>query len=203
MTPLRSLRLDGFLDQLGSRTPAPGGGAAASIAGATGAALARMVVEYSLGKKALAEHQPALGKARESLLRLAAMFLQLADEDAEAYGLVNELSRLPETDPRRTAEFAAAAAAAVAAPRAVLAACCDLLRLLEALAPITNRHLRSDLAIAAILAEAGARAARWNIVVNLPLIGDEGGRVEIDAESRREVEDAAARRGRVEAACAS
>ena len=54
-----------------------------------------------------------------------------------------------------------------------MAACVDLLRLFVSLAGITNRALRSDLGIAAVLAEATVRAGRWNGDVNLAFLGDE------------------------------
>lgn len=202
MSQLGSLTLAEYLRQVGSKTPAPGGGAVACATGATAAAIARMVVEYSLGKKNLAEHQPALQRAAAALLRLSDLFLLLADEDAAAYGLVNELSRLPETDPRRVAEYAGALEAALQAPRAALAASIDLLALVHELAPITNRHLRSDLAIAGVLGEAAARAAWWNVRVNLPGVADAARRAAIEAESTREIDLAAARRRDIEAACA-
>jgi formiminotetrahydrofolate cyclodeaminase len=195
------MTIDRLLAALGSKTPAPGGGAAACTTGATGAALARMVVQYSLGKKNLAAHQPELERADAALARLIGVMLELGDEDAAAYGLVNELSRLPERDPRRLAEHAAAAAAAVAAPRAALAACADLLRLVESLAPITNRHLHSDLAIAGVLAEAGARSAWWNVRVNLSLITDPARRAEVEAETSGQAAAAVERRAAIERAC--
>jgi formiminotetrahydrofolate cyclodeaminase len=199
--PLRTLRLEEFLQHVGSKTPAPGGGAVACSTGATGAALAKMVVEYSLGKKNLAEHQPALTRAAAALSRLSDLFMLLADEDAAAYGLVNELSKLPESDPRRAREYAGAAAAAVQAPRAALAACADLLRLTETLVPITNRHLRSDLAIAGVLGEAAAKAAWWNVSVNLPLITDPERRAAVEAECRAEIERAVRQRAAIERGC--
>lgn len=202
MTPLGSLTLVDYLRQVGSKTPAPGGGAVACATGATAAAIAKMVVEYSLGKKNLAEHQPALERAASALTRLSELFLLLADEDAAAYGLVNELSRLPESDPRRAAEYAGALEAALQAPRAALAAAIDLLALVFDLSRITNRHLRSDLAIAGVLGEAAARSAWWNVSVNLPGVTDEARREAIRAECVREIELAASRRRDIEAACA-
>lgn len=201
MSQLGSLTLSEYLRQVGSKTPAPGGGAVACATGATAAAIARMVVEYSLGKKNLAEHQPALERAAAALARLSDLFLLLADEDAAAYGLVNELSRLPENDARRVAEYAGALEAALQAPRAALAAAIDLLALVQELAPITNRHLRSDLAIAGVLGEAAARSAWWNVRVNLPGISDATRRAAIEAESAREIELAALRRRDIETAC--
>jgi formiminotetrahydrofolate cyclodeaminase len=160
-----------------------------------------MVVAYSLGKKGLAEFQGSLERADVLLRRTADLMLELAAEDAAAYGLVNELQKLPDDHPRRRAEYPGAVEAAVAAPRSVLAAACDLLRLLETLAPITNRHLRSDLAVAAILAEATARAAGWNVEINLPLLPEEARRVALGNESRALVADARARAEAVERAC--
>ena len=194
MPRFATLTLRDFLEQVGAKTPAPGGGAVASAAGAIAAALTKMVVAYSVGKKSLAEHQPALEDAARMLERTAALLMDLADEDAAAYGLVNELSRLPENDPRRIRDYPAATAAAVQAPMATLAACCDLLRLVETLAPITNRHLRSDLAISAVLAEAAGRSAWWNVAVNLPQMGDGAQAARVREECRGMLEQAGGRR---------
>jgi formiminotetrahydrofolate cyclodeaminase len=160
-----------FLASVASKTPTPGGGAVASAVGALAAALAQMVVSYSVGKKSLAQHEPRLQEATKVLERARGLLLELADEDAAAYGTVNELSKLPEGDPRRAA-LARATAASVQVPLAVMAACVDLLRLFETLAPITNKQLRSDLAIAAVLADATVRASRWNVAVNVAFLSD-------------------------------
>lgn len=166
--PTHALTLADFFSRLAARTPTPGGGAAASVAGALGAALAGMVVNYSLGKKNLAPHEAENQQALIILSTAVPMLLDLADEDAAAYGAVNELSRLPEGDPRRAAELPQAQRDSVQVPMAVGAMCVNLLRRFEALAATTNRHLRSDLAIAAILADAATRAAACNVAVNLP-----------------------------------
>jgi len=152
-----------------------------------------MVVAYSLGKKDLADHQPALSRASAVLSRTAELLIELADEDAAAYGLVNELQRLPESDARRIREWPGAVQASVDVPRAVVGACCDLLRLLEMLKPISNTRLYSDLAIAAILAEAAARAGACNVRVNLELVTAAPDRTEIEHELSRLLEDATTR----------
>lgn len=198
-TSLRSLTLDQFLEALASKTPTPGGGAAAGLVGSTAAALAGMVVAYSVGKKNLAEHEPALRDAAERLARARVLMLDLADEDAAAYGTVNELSKLPEGDPRREG-LAAAQRASVQVPMVMLAACADVLRLMESLAPITNRHLRSDLGIAGVLAESAARSALWNVRVNVQALSAGEG-LEAFAEAERLVEDCAARAARLDQAC--
>jgi formiminotetrahydrofolate cyclodeaminase len=65
-------------------------------------------------------------------------------------------------------------AASVQVPLAVMAAAVDLLRHFQELAPITNKQLKSDLAIAAVLADATTRSSRWNVAVNVAFLNDKG-----------------------------
>jgi formiminotetrahydrofolate cyclodeaminase len=88
---LASLTLDEFLRQTAAKTPTPGGGAVACTTGALAAALAGMVVSYSLGKKSLAPHQPDLEQAARSLENARSLFLRLADEDAQGISVVNRI----------------------------------------------------------------------------------------------------------------
>lgn len=198
---LSEMSLDELLVAIGSKTPTPGGGAVASIVGSLGSALAQMVVNYSIGKKSLAAYEARLRGAMLQLTRGSELFLALAAEDAEAYGLVNELSRLPESDPRRRSEMPDAMAASIQVPMTTIAACVDILRLFDELASITNKQLRSDLAIAAVLADAAARSSRWNVLVNMSGLTDPSQRMErarqmneLLGESKRLVD-------RIETAC--
>lgn len=200
MSTLADMPLRILLERVAQRTPTPGGGAVASVAGALAAALAGMVVSFSLGKKSLAAHAPALEDARGRLERARAILLRLADEDAEAYGLCNELARLPAGDARRSAEYPSALRACVQIPEAVQATCLDLLRLMDALAPITNRQLRSDLGLAAELAEATVRAGDWNVWINTQELPGEEASVARE-RSRRALESAHALLERVRGAC--
>jgi formiminotetrahydrofolate cyclodeaminase len=169
-----TLAFSDLLDAVAAKSPAPGGGFVASAVGALAAALGQMVLAYSLGRKSLAEHESHNAEVDRRLLQTRLLLLQLAKEDAAAYEIVNELQRLPEDDARRAKELPGAAMAATQIPLAVAAACTDLLRLCESLTGTTNPWLRSDLAIAAVLAEAGARACRWNVAINLSLLDDCG-----------------------------
>lgn len=198
-----AIPFEGLLASIASKTPTPGGGAVASAVGALGSALGSMVVAYSVGKKSLAPHQDELEAAVLHLARARELLLLLADADVAAYGELNALQKLPETDPKRVAGWAAAVEGALAAPSAMLAAANDLLRLLERLRPITNEWLKSDLAIAAVLGEACARSAAWNVRINLPLVTDSAERDRLRGETDRAVGDASARAASIEAACAN
>lgn len=169
---LSDLTVDALLDSIEAKTPVPGGGAVAALTMALGAALARMVVSYSQGRKTLAEHADLHAEAVTTLGRLRAAALDGAAEDARAYAKLNELWKLDADDEQRRRELPDAVRGAIAAPRDVMDACVRLLELLARLDGATNRMLRSDLVIAAILAEAAARSAACNVRVNLPLLED-------------------------------
>lgn len=196
MKPIAQHEFGALLAAIAAKAPAPGGGATACGAGALAAAQAEMVVAFSIGKKDLAAHQETLTAARARLQRGRAMFLELGDEDAQAYGLLNELQKLPPGDARREDEMPAAIAACVQIPLAALAVCADLAGLMADLGPITNKHLRSDLVISAILAEAAARACACNVRVNLPMLGDEAARAAAALEMDRLLAKAASAGGR-------
>jgi len=203
MDPIATIPFGRLLDSTAAKTPTPGGGAVASATAALAAALAQMVVAYSVGKKALAAHQGELEQAVTKLTNARAILLELAEEDAQAYGLVNELTKLPEGDARRAAEMPAAVQASIQIPMATIAACTDLLLLCNALAPMTNRMLHSDLAIAAILAEAAARASLWNVRVNASLLHEPGARAGLLDQAAAGIAEAARMRECVEMACTS
>lgn len=195
------MRFADFLGAVAAKSPAPGGGAVASASGALAAALAQMVVNYSIGKKDLLEQQEELKHALAKLERARAVFLELADEDAAAYSQLNALQKLSPGDPKRTSELPAAQQVAVQVPRSVAAAAIDLLRMFEQLAPITNRYLRSDLGIAADLAEATVRAALWNVRINTDGLPS-GQRAEIEKDGARSESEASTRRDHVRSLCA-
>lgn len=167
-----SQTIESFLHDLASKKPTPGGGAVASVTAALSAAVAQMVLNYSIGKKKLAEHRELHDDSLMKLKGVVGRALELAEEDARAYGRLNALWKLDTDDPKRLADWDDAVQAAIDAPRGVLDAAVETLRLLNDLCGKTNRMLDSDLAIAAILAEAAARSAAWNIRINLPQVED-------------------------------
>jgi formiminotetrahydrofolate cyclodeaminase len=191
MTPMtiRTLTVEQFAEALAARTPVPGGGAVAAVTLAHAAALAGMVVEFTVGKPAFAAHEDALRAAGARLAAIRAEALALADRDAAAYGALNALWKLPKDAPERAGRWPAAVAEAIDAPQAILDLAAVVAATCGTLAGRTNANLASDLAIAADLARLAARAAAHNVRVNLPSVADAG--------------DRAARAGRMDAALAA
>ena len=88
MTDFSELSIRQFLATLASSAPTPGGGTAAAIAGAMGAALTEMVGALTLSREKFAPVHDAMRSISEAARRAREEFLLLAREDSEAYDAV-------------------------------------------------------------------------------------------------------------------
>jgi len=168
--------LTGFLDALASERPTPGGGGAAAVIGATGAALVSMVCNLTAGKSAYADVEPEVRALLEDAEELRRRLLRLADEDVAAFQGVMASYRLPRaSDEEKQARGAAIQEAlrrATETPLACAEACSRLLRLSYAIAQKGNRNVISDAGVAALAVAAALRSAALNVYVNTGAIRD-------------------------------
>ena len=169
-------RLDRFVDEVASSSPAPGGGAVSALNGLMGSALFAMVARLTLaGKKYEAVHPLMRQLADRATARMDG-FRALMDEDTEAYEAVAAAYKLPrETEPEkahRAEAIQAGLKAAVAAPLKTCSLCAEALTDAEVLLEKGNPNAVTDVGVGVMLYEAGFKGARLNVEINLGTIQD-------------------------------
>ena len=178
-TSIAGSTVDVFLRELASAAPAPGGGAAAAVMGAIGAALVGMVASLTIGKKSYAQHQDLSVYLVDESGLLRERLLRLADEDAAAYSKYRQASAMPKDTPAqaqlRKEAMQQALVDSTLVPIEIMEACDKAMDLVVQATGHTNQNLASDLQIAQQALQTAASAARANIMVNLPNIEDKHG----------------------------
>lgn len=172
-------RIEEFLGTLASSAPAPGGGSVAALSGALGASLFIMVAEITMGKKKPEDKTP-IEKALETLRPVKERFVDLIDEDAAAFEKVMAAFKMPKEEEgqqearKKAIEEATIGAAEV--PAETAAAALGALEAGRDLAEYGSKSAVSDVACGALCLEAAARAAAYNIRINLGGIADAAAR---------------------------
>ncbi len=200
-TSIGALTVAQLLDAVAAKQPTPGGGTVAAVTVATAAALGEMVVRYRIGKKAAAGHKALHEDVVEVLGGLRSASLALAETDAAAFRRLSALWKLDPDDPARQSEWVDAVAGAIDAPRQVMTAGLTVLDALDRVRGTVGSMLRSDLAIAALLAQSGCEAAAWNVRINLPLLGEGAQAADLEQLTARAVTRARSLREQVEQSC--
>lgn len=175
-TGLRGETVDALLAAVGSGEPTPGGGSAAAVAGALGAALVAMVGRLTTGKDGYEDVRERMEEVVERADRARERFLELADGDAAAFGSVMESFQMPkDTEGERSARSAAIAAAfatAAEVPSRVCRLAVETLELAVEAIERGNANAASDGAAGAQLLAAAARSAAYNVAINLGSLKD-------------------------------
>jgi len=165
-----------FLDDLASERPTPGGGGAAAVSGAIGAALVSMVANLTIGKKNYEAVWQDLEAVNAKAVALRAELIRAIDEDVVAFNAVMGAYGLPRATDNEKAKRAAAIQAALKdatlAPLRAVKACFEVIRLSAAAAEKGNLNVISDAGVAVLSANAGLRSAALNVFINAKAIKD-------------------------------
>lgn len=165
-----------FLDDLASERPTPGGGGAAAVSGAIGAALVSMVANLTIGKKNYEAVWQDLEAVNAKAEALRVELIRAIDEDVVAFNAVMGAYGLPRATDDEKAKRAAAIQAALKdatlAPLRAVKACFEVIRLSAAAAEKGNLNVISDAGVAVLSANAGLRSAALNVFINAKAIKD-------------------------------
>ncbi|MCS7233046.1 MAG: cyclodeaminase/cyclohydrolase family protein [Synergistetes bacterium] len=163
---LKESTLEGFLKELSSSSPVPGGGSVAALMGALGAALISMVSNLTLGRKGYEPFEDDIKRLLNISESLMGNLLQKVDEDAEAFNSFMSALKLPKDSEERQMALEEALKKATLLPLSVMELSFEVLKLSKELLDKGNKNAMSDVAVAAISAYAGMESAYFNVLIN-------------------------------------
>jgi glutamate formiminotransferase/formiminotetrahydrofolate cyclodeaminase len=205
--PLASMQVRGFVELLGSRAPAPGGGSASALLAAMGAALGAMVGWTTYGKRKFEDKDAAMRRLIPPLDAAMKLLLPMIDRDTRAFDAYLAAVSMPKDTPEEQAARHRAMQeglkAAVAVPLEVMRAADRCWDAMAEMAQHGNPASRSDLEVGARSLEAGIWGASRNVAINLPGIEDEAFRKTVGDEAEALATRAAAKRAEVLATLAT
>ena len=171
MKKLAELQTAEFVDLLASDAPAPGGGSAAALEGALGAALTAMVCGLTVGKKKYADYQELAVETQKKAGDLKARFVDVMDRDTEAFNVVSAAFGMPkETDEEKAARSAAiqkGLEGCTATPFEMMELAVETLELTDSILGKSNDSAASDLGVSALSLRAAIQGAWLNVLINI------------------------------------
>ena len=165
-----------FVDEVSRDSPAPGGGSVAALSGALGAALGTMVANLSTSKAGFEEHKDELAKIAEKGQITKDELIKAIDDDTSAFDEVIKAMRMPkDTDEeknKRNIEMQKGYQAATLVPLKTVENCRNALDVCKEISEIMDEGMASDVGSGALMANAGAISAAYNVRINLKSIND-------------------------------
>lgn len=168
--------IGGWIAQLSSQAPTPGGGGASALAGALGSALGQMVANLTVGKKRYADVE---GEVREGLRTLEGLqddLLALADRDAAVFAPLARAYRMPEeTEKQRAVKEQVMQECLISAsevPLEIMEKAFGALDTLDFLEKKGSRMAASDVGVAAQFIRASLAGAVMNVYINTKSMKD-------------------------------
>lgn len=164
---LIDLRLTEFLDELASKSPAPGGGSVSALNGSIAASLGCMVGNLTFKKKGYENVGDEIEKIAFDLNSIRMEFLNLIDKDTESF---NQLMTALKTKDPVTIEEATKNACQIPLTTAGLAL--KTVDLLMRTAQIGNINAISDVGVGCLNLYTSFYGAKYNVLINLKSISD-------------------------------
>jgi formiminotetrahydrofolate cyclodeaminase len=165
-----------FVDAVAEPSATPGGGSVSAFAAALAAALGQMVAGLSRKKKSQTLHVDKLSEHLDALRQESGALTAAIDEDAASYDAVMAAFKLPQGDAgeiaTRDEAIQKTTKGAAEVPLRVSERAVALFERLGQLETIAAASMKSDLQVARLMAEAGARGAMANVEINLDGIKD-------------------------------
>ena len=157
MTEPANQTVEEFLSALAARSSTPGGGSAAAITGAEGAALLAMVCNFTRGTS----------DTKAQCLESKERFIELSNQDITAFDNVMAHYKAPDSD-----AFQIAVQGAISISLNIMQEACKLVSAAEYLLHNGNQNLITDVAIGANLLKSAIDSAHVNVLINCQSCND-------------------------------
>jgi methenyltetrahydrofolate cyclohydrolase len=165
-----------LVESLAQKTPTPGGGAAAAMAGCMGTSLFLMTVRYSRGKKANVDREDDLGRIESVLEGHLQRLMPMAERDCSAFNMVSAAYKMPKEGEEavvlRDKAIQEAMIGAMVVPEETQAMIRDVFVSMDEVADCVGKAIVSDLASGAALLLAAAEGAYLNVRINADYLSD-------------------------------
>ncbi|PID74926.1 MAG: glutamate formimidoyltransferase [Desulfobacterales bacterium] len=175
--PLAGMSLRGFIEEVASRSAAPGGGSVAAALAAVGVALGSMVAKLTHGVRKFEDVQPYLIEVIPTLHDLTAQLIPMIDADTSAFNEFIEGVRMPRASEEerqlRKEKMQAGLKTAVQVPLATMRLGDTAWEAMFVVARYGNPASKSDVQVGARALETGIWGAYQNVLINIKDIEDE------------------------------
>jgi len=176
MTDIKDTEIEQFLEALASQSATPGGGSAAAIIGAMGAALVSMVCNLTIGKKKYAEVEGEMKDVLAKAETLRKTLIGMIEDDVKAFDAVMGAYGMPkETAADKAARDQAIQAAlkqATDVPMACARAARQVIDIAATASDKGNLNVISDAGVGVLAGYAALRSAALNVFTNARMITD-------------------------------
>ncbi|ESS66525.1 methenyltetrahydrofolate cyclohydrolase FchA [Methyloglobulus morosus KoM1] len=176
MTEIKNQSIQQFLTDLASKSATPGGGSAAALMGAQGAALVSMVCNLTIGKPKFAEVETEMQDVLEQAETLRAQLTDLIKADIDVFNQLMSQYALPkESDDEKATRSAAIQDVlkdATEVPLQCVQACAEVIRLSKIAAELGNPGAVSDAGAAVMAAYGGLKSSALNVYINVASLKD-------------------------------
>jgi len=166
------LSCNSFAEQLASKAPVPGGGGAAALVGAVGAALGSMVCNLTTGKKKYADVEDDIQRILKQADSLRLDLLNLVERDAEVFEPLSRAYSISKDDPKRGEIMEQCLKDAANVPLELMSVCCAVIDLHSELANIGSALAISDVGVGVICCKSALMSASLNVFINTKAMAD-------------------------------
>lgn len=202
---LQDLTVKDFIDELGSNSPAPGGGSVSALSASIASTLVTMVLNLTIGKKEYMEYEDFIKdeivKSLNHGENYKEEFLDLMEKDTSAFLSLMDAFRMPKNTEEeiqiRKEKIQRGNNEALEIPFEVSQKAYKLYNYIDIAAEYGNKNALSDTGVAALLVEAAVEGALLNVKINILGLKDEDRKKELTEKCEIILEKSKKRKERI------